>query len=274
MSLRIIAVFIILTVVNACAVVRTPSIVRVAVLAPFEGRYREVGYNALYAARLAFADASNPQVELLAVDDGGTEAPNRAAALTEDPLVLAALVLGYDATTPETLRAFDAIPTLIVGDWGAQPITDRIFILSNPQIEQQITAPPRETVTDAAQLPAPVTGGDVFALTGFAKLHESLEGVTVLSSGSLPTADFTTRYKGSDPFAPEPGLLAALTYDATIIAIHAAQTGSRGGAVASIASSEYDGINGTIRFQDGYWLDAPIHSYHYVSGVLTEDIVK
>ena len=79
MSLRIIAVFIILAVVSACAVVRTPSIVRMALLAPFEGRYREVGYNALYAARLGFCRRQAIlQVDLLAVDDGGTQAANRA----------------------------------------------------------------------------------------------------------------------------------------------------------------------------------------------------
>ena len=31
----------------------TPPVMRLALLAPFEGRYREVGYQALYAARLA-----------------------------------------------------------------------------------------------------------------------------------------------------------------------------------------------------------------------------
>ncbi len=39
---------------SACAVKRTPTIYRIALLAPFEGRYREIGYNALYAARMAF----------------------------------------------------------------------------------------------------------------------------------------------------------------------------------------------------------------------------
>ena len=55
-----------------CAIVKAPITTRVALLAPFEGRYREVGYNALYAARLAFADSSIMSIELLAVDDGGT----------------------------------------------------------------------------------------------------------------------------------------------------------------------------------------------------------
>ncbi|MBE2183871.1 MAG: hypothetical protein IAE89_10635, partial [Anaerolineae bacterium] len=33
------------------ATAATPKVQRIALLAPFEGRYREIGYNALYAAR-------------------------------------------------------------------------------------------------------------------------------------------------------------------------------------------------------------------------------
>ena len=166
---------------GACAVVRAPEHVRIALFAPFEGRYREVGYNALYAARLALAESRNSKgsVDLLAVDTGGTEAANHARALAEDPLVMEAVVLGYDGTSPEALKAFGDIPVLIVGDWGAKPSGDSVFIFSNPQINQLITAPSRISVIDAAQIDLPVIGGDVFALEGFAKLRSSLDGVTV-----------------------------------------------------------------------------------------------
>jgi hypothetical protein len=259
---------------SACAIVRTPQSNRIALLASFEGRYREVGYNALYAGRLALADAGTEQVELLPIDDGGTQAASHAAGLAQDPLIVAVIVLSYDATAPETLEALDDIPVLVVGDWGAASSSDSVFILSSPEIANLITAPPRVSVTDGAELPAPVTGGDVFALEGFAKLRESLDGVMVVSSGSLPDADFAARYQGSDPFAPEPGLLATLTYDATMISLQAAQTGSRQAARDFISRVEYEGINGTIRFQDGYWLDAPIHRYHYENSVLVEDTVE
>jgi hypothetical protein len=258
-----------LVLLNACAVVRTPEHRRIALFAPFEGRYREVGYNALYAARLTIAETST--VDLLAVDSGGTEAANHAKALAQDPLVVAAIVLGYDGTSPDTLKAFNDIPVLIVGDWGAKPIGNNVFIFSNPQIDQQLTVSSRISVTDAAQIASPLIGGDVFALEGFTKLRTSLEGVTVLSSGYLLDssdpidADFIRRYKANDPFAPTPGLLASLTDYATWMAIFSSGAGSRPLTQHFLATSA---------FTNGYWNDAQIHRYHYVNGLLTEDIVK
>lgn len=249
---------------SACAVLRAPETRRIALFAPFEGRYREIGYNALYAARLAAADNPSAQVELLAVDAGGIEAVNRASALAQDPLVMAVVALGSDATAPEVLRAFGDIPVLIVGEWGAQPIGDTVFIFSNPDIAKQISTSPSISVTDAAETPAPVVGSDVFALDGFAKLRDQLGGVTVLSSGTLPDDEFTARYQRSDPFAPEPGLLATLTQSATSTAIDGWATGSREGMRDYLAPA----------FLDGYWEHAGVHRYVYVDGVLTEDTVE
>lgn len=245
---------------SACAVVRAPEIRRIALFAPFEGRYREIGYNALYAARLAVADFPNAQIELLAVDAGGTEAENRASALAQDPLVMAVIALGYDATAPAVLRAFEDIPVLIVGEWGAEPIGDNIFIFSNPEIAEQISTPLRISVTDAAELPEPVVGSDVFALEGFARLRDELDGVTVLSSGRLPDAEFTARYKGNDSFAPEPGLLATLTQQAVSYGV---MTALEGRSILTPAA-----------FPSGHWQEAEIHRYVYVDGVLTEDAVE
>lgn len=268
---------ILLILLSACAFTHAPT-PRVALFAPFEGRYREVGYDALYAARLALADTNGgsdaPAVDLLAVDDGGTQAASHAAALAADPLVQAVVVLGYDGTAPETLAAFGDLPVLVVGSWGAASTSDSVFILANSGLDAELTAAPRISVTDAAALPAPVVGGEVFALTGFAQLRAALDSVTVISSGALPDAAFAERYTGSDPFAPQPGLLATLSYDATRMATLAAQTGSRASARVWLGAAAYAGLNGTIRFADGYWADAPIHRYHYVGGSLTEDVVK
>ncbi len=267
-----IAVFICL--VSACAVVQTPSITRVALFAPFEGRYREIGYNALYAARLALADANDETIELLPVDDGGTQAANHARALALDPLVKAVVVLGYDATSPETLASFGDLPLLVVGDWGAESPADNHFFLSNPALARQVSAPPRIGVTEGATLPAPLTGGDVFALEGFAELRRDLADVVVLSSGSLPSAAFAERYRGSDPFAPDPGLLATLTYDAATVAISAARATTRAEATQWIAAAHVMGINGAIQFEDGYWLEAPLNRYRYLDGALTDDPIE
>ncbi len=257
-----------LVLASACAAIHTPPITKIALLAPFEGRYREVGYEALYAARLALADVSDPQIELLAVDDGGTEAASRARALTEDPQVAVVLALGYAATAPETLSAFGDLPVLAVGDWGAEATGDNVFILSSPAFAGLITVPPRISLTDAAALPNPrgrLRGGEVFGLAGYAKLHDSNDVASVISSGVLPDAEFVARYRGEDPFAPEPRLLATLTYDATRVAVMGAQTDAP---LKTIAAIDYDGINGAIHFTDGCWCDAPVHFYYNMFGVL------
>lgn len=250
----------------ACA--PTPQIVRLALLAPFEGRYREIGYNALYAARLALADAAN--VELLPIDDGGTptSAVDRAHALAGDPQVIGAVVLGYAAAASETLAAFGDVPVLVVGNWGAEPISDAVFILSSSEIQVS----PTLSITDAARLDAPLVGSEVLALEQFPKLRESLAEVSILSSASPPDAEFISRYKGDDPFAPEPGLLATLTYDAFRLLL--ANSDSRPALRDALATAEYTGLNGLISFQNGWWANAPIYEYVYDGTALVREGVS
>ncbi len=256
-----------IAILSGCAVARSAAPVRIALLAPFEGRYREIGYNALYAARLALADEGSIAIELLPVDDGGTveSAVARGKALSLDPAVRAVIALGYASADAATQRALDGLPLLIVGDWSTRSQRQGIFVLANPQLASLITAPPHVSVTEAAQLPSPVIGGDVFGLAQFPLLRSDLDGVTVVSSGSLPGADFSARFRNNDPFAPEPGLLALPSYDATrLIAqeiIGGAQ--SRAALIAATNAADYAGLSGNIGFTNGYWADAPIHTYRF-----------
>jgi hypothetical protein len=84
--------------------------------------------------------------------------------------------------------------------------------------------------------------------------------MVIVSSGSPPDLDFRTRYAALGQFVPQPGLLATLTYDAVRFMLRAAESGDP---AAYLASTTYDGINGTIRFEDGYWAEAPLHTYRY-----------
>jgi ABC-type branched-subunit amino acid transport system substrate-binding protein len=247
---------------SACAVTRTPPIYRVALLTSFEGRYREIGYNALYAARLAFADFAGTRVELMPIDDGGSveTAVLRARALTYDPQVIGALVLGYHAADPQAQAAFADIPVIIVGRWTESRAAENVFILSSRDIHT-----PLDEVTTPIE--TPYEGGDLWLLEGARRLRESLDGITVVTSGSPPDAAFTERYKAGNAFAPEPNLLAALVYDSAAVLIRAAQSGERAAAFRVIGDGNYDGMNGAIRFgDDGFWDDAPIHRYRYPDG--------
>lgn len=268
-----------LLLITSWSAIPTPT--RIALLAPFEGRYREVGYEALYSARMALQDTGNNFIELLPVEDGGSpaSATARARALSIDPDVAAVLVLGYSATHAEALTAFGDLPVLVVGDWGAQPISEHVYMLSNPAISDSLTIPAHTEITDAAQLPAPFTGGEILALMQFGDLRASLEGITILSSAALPDAQFTERYAASDPFAPEPGLLASLNYDAASMAAEAVLLGQgeRDAVNQYLSEVNYTGLNGVIRFENGYWAGAPIHEYAYSeSGALlpVDDIIE
>ena len=88
-----------LTFAAGCGGVR--PVVKFGLVAPFEGRYRRVGYDAIYAARLAVRERNAAggvggyRVELVAYDDGGEAqaAAERARQLALDPQVVA--VMGH-----------------------------------------------------------------------------------------------------------------------------------------------------------------------------------
>lgn len=108
---------------------RTEPITRIALLAPFEGADRDIGYEALYAARLAVTEADDIWLDLLPIDDGADQGMARARALAADPLVKVVLLLGDQAASPEVQAAFDDLPVLIVGDWNAQPESANVILL-------------------------------------------------------------------------------------------------------------------------------------------------
>lgn len=237
---------------------------RIALLAPFEGRYREIGYNALYAARMAIREAGNLGYELMPVDDGGSEASaaDRARALLHDPQVMAVIVLGYDATAPDVQQAFNDLPTLIAGNWGVEPNNGNSFILSHPRLNELITAPPRISITDAAALPAPIVGGDIFTLEQFPLLREDLGGVQIASSGSLPDESFRSRYQSGEQFAPEPGILAPLVYDAAELALETLE-GLERDEIPLSREAFRAALEASSAFENGYWREAEIHYFRF-----------
>lgn len=85
---------------------RVDPVVKIGLVAPFEGRYRDVGYDVIYSARLAVREANaqrsagQNRFSLVAVDDFGEQAMARqtAAAMAVDPGIVA--VIGH--WLPET----------------------------------------------------------------------------------------------------------------------------------------------------------------------------
>lgn len=98
---------------GGCQNVTTP-IVRIGLVAPFEGRYREIGYDVIPAVRLAIRDwaaseyGTNVIIELVAYDDMGDPhlAVQQAHKLVTDPEV--AIVIGHwrESTTQAAMSVY------------------------------------------------------------------------------------------------------------------------------------------------------------------------
>lgn len=215
---------------------------KVALLAPFENQYREIGYNALYAVRLALDDAQS-EAQLLALDDGGSVelAIARVRALNHDPAARAIIALGPQATHADVQQA-SRLPFLIVGNWGNSRAAQNSLYAANKQSTQAASA------------------DDLFSLEQTRALQDELDGRVFHSSGSPPDEDFRQRYLASDLYVPQPNLLATLVYDIAGLVFAALDSD------IPISQTTHMGINGQMRFHDGFWQDAPDHSYTIVDG--------
>lgn len=225
--------------IAACAPIRPPA--RIALLAPFEGRYREIGYEALYAARLALQDTGPLKIELLPIDDGGTaaSAADRARALSLDPQVQIALVLGLPATDALTLSAFGNIPVLVVGEWGIRPPGNHVFMQADSSGEGLYNISPRADILAMAAVQGQMVATEMLSLQEFAELQPDLGDASILSVAPLPNTSFIERYRASDPFAPVPRLYATATYDTMMFALDALQNESGRERVATHLTEHY-----------------------------------
>lgn len=115
--------------------------VKIGLVAPFEGRYRYVGYDAIYAVQLALLDANEAGgvagygVELMAYDDGADPvmAVEQANKLAIDPMVVAAIGHLREETTVAAGHVYTeaGIPLLAAGllDTPYDPGEDGIYLL-------------------------------------------------------------------------------------------------------------------------------------------------
>ncbi len=116
---------------SSCAVPgRVRPTVKIGLVAPFEGRYRYVGYDVIYAVRLALQQAnqdggvSGYGIELVAYDDGAQPAmaAQQARKLDVDPAVVGALGHFRAATTAAArdVYAEARLPLLVPTDFKFQ----------------------------------------------------------------------------------------------------------------------------------------------------------
>lgn len=166
---------------SSCASV--DPVVKIGLVGPFEGANRAIGYDAIYAARLAVREMNAAggiggyRVALVALDDGGDPALARetAVSLTIDPAVIA--VIGH--ALPETTAA--AQPIYAEADLRFVPLGDTAF---GPQAVETYTPAfiqAYEAVTPFDEQAGPYAGPTYDA---FQLLFQEME-TAVVQSGTL-----------------------------------------------------------------------------------------
>jgi ABC-type branched-subunit amino acid transport system substrate-binding protein len=233
-------------VLSACA--STQPVIKIGLVAPFEGRYRAIGYEAIYAARLAIREinarggVNGYHIELVALDDRGEEdrAIEAARQLIIDPQVV--VVIGhYRPTTTDTALndyCADSLPVVAI---------------------------------ESSQTPAACQGGAFFI--GRAEVARWLDDqLTFVSNvpdpNSMPQAsNFVTQYNAIPIDGTRAGPIALQTYDAMYLIFDAfarAEKINRDGVAAALATSQFTGLGNKYAFdQAGNLIEGRTLVYEY-----------
>jgi branched-chain amino acid transport system substrate-binding protein len=108
--------------------------VKIGLVAPFEGRYRYVGYDVIYAVKLALQEANAAGglggygVELAAYDDGADPAMavEQARKLAADSEVVAVIGHFREGTTAAALDTYEEIGAPLVSPTALAPVADAL----------------------------------------------------------------------------------------------------------------------------------------------------
>jgi branched-chain amino acid transport system substrate-binding protein len=125
-------VLLLLTVGGCAATGSTRSIVKVGLVAPFEGLYRPLGYEVLYAVKLAIQECNASggvagyMVELVALNDDNdpTVAAQRAREVAVDPDVVGVIGHFSSPTTLAALEEYQGAGLAVVTSAAANAVTD------------------------------------------------------------------------------------------------------------------------------------------------------
>ena len=278
--------------VAACSSAR--PVIKIGLVAPFEGRYRDVGYEVIYAVRLAVREANarggvaGHTLELMALDDSGDAAlaVEQARKLGTDPLVVGVIGHWLDETTTAAAPAYAqaGLPLLATtgaalpeGAWRLWPdeaaLPDDVRRCPNPcgwlEGKQWL-----ET-TRAADPGAAVAGPALWAYPQFVTLAGDLaEGAYVVLPAPLPAQAndpaFAERYRAISN-GVEPGAYAALAYDAAnvlLAAIEASAAPTRAGVAEALGTVRHAGVSGTMSVGESREWVAAAWVYQWRGGVL------
>ncbi len=276
-------------------------------MAPFEGRYRELGYEVVYAVRLAVRESNESggvaghSVELMAFDDGGdpAQAIEQARKAAVDPLVVGAIGHWLDETTLAAAPAYAAEGIPLLATSSSPDLDPGVFRLWPTQAALHaasfgedvvhctypcgalddldwLIAAPRERPEER------YFGPPIWGLGQFQQLAAaSAEGVYFVAPAPSPADSsdpgFAERYRAISN-GVEPRSHAVLAYDAARILLDAIARDvkangrpTRQGTAAALALTDYDGLTGHISFDSARnWESARGWVYRWEQGEIVE----
>lgn len=251
---------------SACA--STQPVIKIGLVAPFEGRFRAIGYEAVYAARLAIREinarggARGYRIELVALDDRGEDerASEAARQLVIDPQVVAVIGHYRPTTTAAALKVYCASGLSVVALETSRVPADcqgvGLFIGRAPDDRW-----PADRLTFVSNVPDP---------------------------NSLPqAADFVQRYNAIPIDGTRAGPIALQTYDVMSLVFEAFERAEkidphcathdsprsaaewewgkcRSGMAAALARSQFAGLGNKYTFdQAGNLIEGTTYVYEY-----------
>jgi ABC-type branched-subunit amino acid transport system substrate-binding protein len=229
---------------SACAA-STQPVVKIGLVAPFEGRYRPLGYEAIYAARLAIREINargglnGHRIELVALDDRGEpeKAITAARQLVLDPQVVA--VVGHlrpdssDAAMKIYCEA--GLPVIVIE--SAVNACENTFVLGNAPRDHW----PEDQMIFVSNVPDP---------------------------NGLPAAqDFVKNYNAIPIDGTRAGPIALQIYDVMSLlfeAIDRAERIDRDGVQAGLRQIDFNGLGARYAFdQQGNLIDPQTYVFEY-----------
>lgn len=285
-------------ILSAC-VPSTRPVIKIGLVAPFEGRYREIGEEIVYAVRLAVREANQAggvrgySIELMAFDDGGDpdQAEEQARKLGTDPGVVGVIGDWLEATTLTAAPVFAGAGTPFLATTASPDLEPSAFRLWYSESDYAFAVSPAaacplpcEPAENLDWLKAhangdfPVIGPAIWGLNQFVRLAgEAAEGVNVVAPAPLPAdstdPSFAERYRALSP-GPEPRFLAVLAYDTAQLLFKAIEHDAklnglptRKGVGTALLQSDYFGLSGHFSFDSNRdWVEGKGWVYQWREG--------
>jgi ABC-type branched-subunit amino acid transport system substrate-binding protein len=285
---------------SACS--STRPVIKIGLVAPFVGHYREIGEEIIYAVRLAVREANESggiagySIELMAYDDEGdpTLAEENARKVVTDPQVVGVIGHWLDSTSLSAAPVYAAsgIPYLAT---TASPELDPAAYRLWYTTETYLATQPESThcplpcdpfinldlLQSTIRNPkSEIFGPASFGLNLFPRLvSDSINQIQFLAPAPMPADSndktFADRYLAISP-GPQPRYFAVLAYDATQVLLEAIKVDievnglpTRSGVASALAQTNYEGLSGHFSFDlDRDWVDAQGWIYEWREGRL------